>query len=179
MAIVNLTAMAALTDAADGDVLYIVDDPGGSPLPRKITYQDIVRRAYGEIYVNGGAVAQAITADTYTKVTAFVANGESKNTTASHTNDKITLTDAGVYMLHLNASFSIGHPGTAELAIYHGGSISTARTQRALVTNDVANVALCCLVTSGGSSDVEVYTRLEDDTTITIINSNLVAVRLA
>ncbi len=180
MAIVNLTAMAALTDAADADVLYIVDDPGGSPLPRKITYQNLVRRAYGEIYVNDASTAQSLSAATWTKITAFTSNGISKNTTVSHANDKITVTDAGIYKVHVSASFGIGHPGDAQLGIYYNGSITSARTKRALVANDTANVGIDCLVdATSGATDFEVYAHLEDATTITVYNMNLIVVRIA
>lgn len=37
MADTKLTAMTALASLATGDILYVVDDPGGSPLIRKVT----------------------------------------------------------------------------------------------------------------------------------------------
>ena len=64
MAIVNVTAMTELTAPADADVLYIVDDPGSSALPRKITYANIVQKAYGEISVSGASATQSLSATT-------------------------------------------------------------------------------------------------------------------
>jgi len=179
MAIVNLTAMSALTDAADADVLYIVDDPGGSPLPRKITYQNIVRRAYGEISVTAGTTAQAIDATTFTKLTCFDTNGLSKNTTNSHANDKITVTDAGVYFVELCASYSTNAALTADLCIYYNGAATQGKSCITTLANFCASTSINAIVNvPSGSTDFEAYVYLTSAASITVKHAALSVLRI-
>ena len=62
---------------------------------------------YGEIYVHDGATPETIaTGAGYTKCTAFASNGLSQDTTPDQTNDKITITKAGVYSVECSLSFT-------------------------------------------------------------------------
>lgn len=56
MADSKLTALTALTVPAQADILYIVDDPGGTPLSRKITLQNLRKHLDSEkaIFGTGG-----------------------------------------------------------------------------------------------------------------------------
>lgn len=180
MAIVNLTAMTALTDAADADVLYIVDDPGGSPLPRKITYQNLVRRAYGEISVRNGSTAQALTAATWTKLTAFTTDGLSKETTVSNTNDKITVTNPGTYIVSLGCSYFMNVAATVDLAIYWNGSGTTAQSCITTLANWCASTNLEAVVDiTTGSTDLEVYAYSAGGGNMTVKHATLNCMRIA
>ena len=180
MAIVNLTAMSALADAADADVLYIVDDPASSALPRKITYQNIVRRAYGEISVTGGTTAQSISATTFTKLTCFDTNGLSKGTTNSHANDKITVTDAGVYFVELAASYSTSDALTADLCIYYNGSATQGKSCITTLANFCASTSINSIVNvASGSTDFEAYVYLSGASNITVKHAALSVLRIA
>ena len=180
MAIVNLTAMTALTTAADDDVLYIVDDPGGSPLPRKITYQNLVRRSYGEISVRNGATAQALSAATWTKLTAFTTDGLSKGTTVSHANDKITVTDAGIYLVSMACSYFMNVAATVDLAIYWDGSGTTAQSCVTTLGNWCASTNLEAVVdVTTGSTDFEVYAYSAGAGNITVKHATLNCMRIA
>jgi hypothetical protein len=67
---------------------------------------------YAEIYYADASTAQSIpTGTTYTKWTAFTTDGESNNCTADAANDKITITEAGVYAVQGNFSSSCGTNG--------------------------------------------------------------------
>lgn len=180
MAIVNLTAMSALTAPADADVLYIVDDPASSALPRKITYANIVQRAYGSVTVNNASVAQSLSATTWTKLTTFTADGLTKNTTNSHSNDRVQVANAGVYLANLTANFTTGAATDAGIAVYWNGSATVAKTNRTTsATSDVASVAVSGLINaSSGSTNFEVYAYLGSATTITIKDMVLTVVRV-
>lgn len=41
MADSKLTALAAITTASTDDLLYVVDDPGGTPASKKITFDNV------------------------------------------------------------------------------------------------------------------------------------------
>lgn len=179
MAIVNVTAMTELTAPADADVFYVVDDPGSSALPRKITWANIVQKAYGEVSVNGASAAQSLSASTWTKLTAFTAEGQYKNTTVSHSNDKITVTNAGVYLVNLMVSFTTGAATDATLAVYYNGSVTAAKTNRTTAAStDIAGVAASAIISATAATDFELYANLDDATTITIKDATLTVVRV-
>jgi len=61
---------------------------------------------YGEIYVEGNSTADTVATATSTQITRFDVNGASLNTTPDHTNDHITITKAGHYMVNVSLAFS-------------------------------------------------------------------------
>ena len=92
----------------DQPVLSIRQDSTNYPAVEVTGYinQDGI---FAEIHVHDGSTAQSIpTGTTYTKSTAFVDNGESSNCTADATNDKITITKTGRYLVSGQVSFSSG-----------------------------------------------------------------------
>lgn len=69
--------------------------------------QNILKGTYAGIYVSDGVTAQNIaTGSTYVKLTGFETNGLSSNCTSDATNDKITFTKTGVYIVSWNISFT-------------------------------------------------------------------------
>ena len=74
------------------------------------------RASYAEISVEGNAVETTISsADAYVQVTVFDTDDLSSNMTPDHTNDHITIDEAGVYFVVATASvFS----GTGSAAIF-------------------------------------------------------------
>lgn len=67
----------------------------------------IVGGQYAEIYVHEGVTAQTIaTGAGYVKCTAFAADGSSANCTADSANDKITITETGLYKVECSNSFT-------------------------------------------------------------------------
>jgi len=180
MAIVNVTAMTELTAPADADVFYVVDDPGSAALPRKITYANIMKQAYGEVSVVGASATQSLSATTWTKITAFTVDGQAKNTTVSHSNDKVTAANAGVYLATISASFTTGAAANVTLAVYWNGSITVARGERTTASSsDIANISASALVNAtSDADDFELYGYLSTGTTITIKDAALSVVRV-
>jgi hypothetical protein len=65
--------------------------------------------AIGEIWVEDNAVETAIgVAGTWVQVTVFDTTGASNNTTPDHTNDHITITEAGFYKIQISATILSG-----------------------------------------------------------------------
>jgi hypothetical protein len=109
MADAKVTALNELLEAAGSDLVYIVDDPAGSPEGKKITLANLVASflEYGGLYTDDGIVTQSGITTTPEKLTLFANNGESSaNVTPDHTNDQITLADAGKYLLFCQLAFS-------------------------------------------------------------------------
>jgi hypothetical protein len=106
---------------------------------------------YGNIHVHTAtAAAQSIpTGTTYTKSTGFSDNGLSSNMTADATNDKLTITKAGVYSVYHNSSFS---SGTANViwwgALFLGGvEQNQCHWQRKTSSSgDVGSAGQSCLI---------------------------------
>jgi len=61
---------------------------------------------FGEIYVEGNSTADTITTATSTQMSRFDTDGESNLITPSHTNDHLTITKAGKYLVTISISFS-------------------------------------------------------------------------
>ena len=54
---------------------------------------------FGEIYAHNNITTMSVSSAGYTQVVIFDTNGESNNTTPDHTNDYITIVEAGRYLL--------------------------------------------------------------------------------
>lgn len=67
MADTKVTGLDALTVPADVDLLYIVDDPAGLPIGKKITVGNLLARAYGSMYVSTSAPTTIVTPGTFAK----------------------------------------------------------------------------------------------------------------
>ena len=98
---------------------------------------------YGSISVDEGASAQTLTnAGQYYSVTQFAVNGLSSGMTPDHTNDRITVTNAGVYEVSCVMSFSGTASTIYDMAIYVDGSINTTLTiQRDIGTGNTVGAA--------------------------------------
>lgn len=67
--------------------------------------------AYGEIYIHGGVAAQTIPdGAVFTKSTAWLSNGLSKNCTPDQANNQIVITETGIYKVNGSFSFYIDTP---------------------------------------------------------------------
>jgi hypothetical protein len=105
---------------------------------------------YAEIYVADGSTAQSIaTGTTYTKLTGFTTNGSSSNCTADASNDKITITKTGYYLVNCSIN---GSSGTANAtfkfaAFLNGTEQSNVHNHRKFTTvNDVGSAAMSGII---------------------------------
>jgi hypothetical protein len=72
MADQKLSALTAMTEPEAVDLLYIVDDPAGTPTSKKVTRDNLVAdQGWGAITIIDGAGTQTLSATTWTKVTQW------------------------------------------------------------------------------------------------------------
>lgn len=129
--------------------------------------------AYASIYVDNGNTAQSIpTGATYTKVTAYTTNGQSANCTADAANDKITITQAGVYSVTYTASYTadtnnvtfrgaVFLDGVEQGNIHSGGQMGLQGAMRSTACSGFINVASV-------PSDIDVRIRHDNGGTVAI-----------
>jgi hypothetical protein len=114
---------------------------------------------YANIYVADGTTAQAIaTGTTYTKSTAFATNGASANCTAAAASDKITITEAGKYLVMFTVSTSTGTASTVvDSAIFYDGTEQNQvhATQKITNAGDVGTLTGTGIVTCAASKDID------------------------
>jgi hypothetical protein len=67
MADAKLTALTAIGTVSAADILYIVDDPAGSPLSRKVTVQSLVTAIIGSSTMTGATVTASTPVTNWTQ----------------------------------------------------------------------------------------------------------------
>ena len=138
---------------------------------------------YGEIYVTGNSTGQTTNAvaDTFDKVTQFASNGSSRNCTNDATNNQITVTNAGKYIFHCEASFSGTNNATITLrASVNGTDQSNVESVRKLGTaGDVGSASLHGILDLS-ASDIVTLEVASDGTSSTFVlqSSNMSLSRL-
>lgn len=99
-----LTSLGATPD--DADELYIVDDPAGSPISKKVTVANLTTHDHGQIYLHSGVTPQVIAVGgTLEKFTGFTTDGDAHGLAADAANDKITITRTGIYVVHFDCTY--------------------------------------------------------------------------
>lgn len=178
-AVANLAALAAAP--AEADELLVLD----SGVAKRMTVAELLdaQRAYGSISVSGGAASQSLTADTWTKVTQFdTLDAFAFGVTESHANDKITLTNPGVYRVSFNAAVTGASGRAHELAVYWNGTRQDRiKTRIQLQTTDPATHHASGLVdATAGSTDVELYVQSLSvgDGSFGLVHGNLTVERI-
>jgi len=129
-----------------GDIIF---SGAGSGLP------------YGEIYVHGNTTGQTISTATSTQVTTFDTNGESNLTTPDHTNDHITITKTGKYLINVSSAFS-GDPNvTWSGGVYKNNGatqLANIQTERKLgAGGDVGSVSISGIASLTADDTIEVW----------------------
>lgn len=163
MADTKLTALAELTTPADGDLLYIVDDPAGTPVSKKIQLANVLSLQFGQVYTTGGSGTQT-PGTSYAKLTQFDSNGLSNGPiTPDATNNKITVNQTGIYYISFNVSFSGSTNSTVFFRTYWNGVAQPQGTlERKLSNADVGAAAMSCLVdVTTASTDIEIYVKTD------------------
>lgn len=131
-------------------------------------FNSLVRHtgAYAEIYVADGSTAQSIpTGTTYTKLTAFTTNGSSANCTADATNDKITITKAGKYLVNCVVSGYDGAAGAEfKMALFKAGveQSNIHATNKFNAGSEIDNMEMCGIIVATANQDIDVRLRHGD-----------------
>jgi hypothetical protein len=118
---------------------------------------------FAEIYVADGVTAQSIpTGTTYTKLTAFTTNGSSSNCTADATNDKITITKAGKYLVTCTVSGNDGATGAEfKMALFYDGTeqANIHATNKFNAGSEIDQMSMSGIVVSAANKDIDVRLR--------------------
>lgn len=146
---------------------------------------DAVTPAFGEISVAGGATPQTISTGTYTKLTPFATDGESKNLTTAAATSNLTITTNGVYQLSAQVSFIADtDTWTGNFSIWRDGAkLNNSEVSQYVLTGANSNtVHLSCLVKEGSVSkdyDLRFYHNEGANIKITVVYANLKAIRIS
>lgn len=134
---------------------------------------DAAGLCYGEIYVRANAVATNVTvAGTYVQFLGFANDGESNNATPDHTNDHITITKAGRYLVTVSIHVeSTGAGGADEFGFEvrkNNGAVifdnMHAHRQMAGGGTDVGSVGMNGIVDLAVNDTIELWVTNEDST---------------
>jgi hypothetical protein len=133
---VLIRSLTALTAPIGTDILYVVDDPGGTPLDRKATVNTLHKAGVGVDEVTDNAAGQVLTADTWTKLTC---NNHTQLSTYRPTwtssslwdssNNRLRLTDVPtgtLLMIQVELDWSPAATSTLRLRLAHDSAASAA-----------------------------------------------------
>ena len=150
--VTDLTASPAVLAKADVVPLY---DASSSVLT-KVTTQQLVAQGYGDIKLAAATAAQTLSS-TFAKLTVFDATTASYQTTIAGDFDSITVTQAGIYMIHFSANFSTDTAKTIAFALSVGGTEDEdSQSMQVVPTTGAANIysAQFTVLKSLSASDV-------------------------
>lgn len=182
MADAKVTALPEETAVDEDDILYMVDDPGGTPTSKKATADNVTKsmRAYGTIYVADGSTAQTGVGTSNTLLTGFAADGLSLNTTPDHTNDQVTIDKTGIYRVEAQFSFSGSVSVTFEIHVAVDGVEQWLGCHRRM--NSGGDQGSCSFVGILSLTAAEVITILVNasgaNRSLTLIDASLVVERI-
>lgn len=163
------------TDALYADTIESFSSSPGEPITCQsgFVFGPDGGLAYGEIYVRDNVNATAIAvAGTFVQFTEFNTDGESNLTTPDHTNDHITITEAGRYLVTLSLSLlSVGGGGadTVEVEVRknNGGTIfNNLHSHRTLAGGggDKGSMSISGIIDLAANDTVEVWVANDDST---------------
>jgi len=135
--------------------------------------------AYGNIYVTAGAAGQSLTANVAATLTAYTTNGVSLNTTPSAANNRITVTNAGVYRLAGTFTFQAGNNQNVQFFAAVGGAATViGGAARATTANQPFHASFNGLLALGAGAVVTVLATSSGNTTLTVTESHLTVERV-
>jgi len=145
----------------DGDVLTYLDGGG------EIT---LVPKTYGGISITANAVVTTLNVSADVQVLHFDTNDPSNNTTPDHTNDHITIADAGDYFVMCSVAVKnaagVGHIIHVEAVKNDGATtLSPVHAHRTLGSGtDTGSISLMGIVTLSASDTVELWAGTDSGT---------------
>lgn len=184
MADTKLSSLTALTSVANGDLLYLVDDPAGTPASRKATVSDVLRLAYGGIYINPASPSSVVlTSGVYADLQFGNDLGVNLNATEDGANHRITLSKQGVYLVEAAVSLSAPGGTTLSLRAAFGGTshngTAEIRMESSGYAKSVSIITLLDLSAASVPDHLTLEISADDNVTVTGEAGTLVARRLA
>lgn len=158
----KLTQLTEITSPTPSDIVYLVNDPAGTPTSKKITVDNLLSLRYAQLYTHDGAGSQTVST-TYDKVTQWGNNGLANGLTPDAVNNKITLPTTGNYYVVCNMSFTGTQNTTVTAAIFLNDVEQTqGEFQRKLSNNDIGAGGFSCVIDSE-SNNLDLDVRVKFD----------------
>lgn len=152
----NLTA---LTAPAAADLLYIVDDPSGTPTGKKITVQNLLGagRSIAWLTNNGTLRSQAYTTPTAAAFAQAATGSGSQGSglSADAANNRIQITEDGIYRVTLSIyllTTSGSEPVMQAQVTYNGAKIPGSLQLHPVATTTAANVHFNGVLDTNGTT---------------------------
>lgn len=161
MADQKVTALGENTTVATTDILYLVDDPGGTPASEKATVANVVAAGMVDIgarVYNSGAITLTTGA-----TTALTFDSESYDTDTIHSTvanqSRLTATTAGKYLIWGNVSFAANSAGVRIVKVQLNGAtdIHKVRVEPVDLATHPTEIAVCCEYSLSAADYVELY----------------------
>jgi len=182
MADSKITALTELTAVDDGDVLAVVDDPAGAPATKKISQLNLLQQQCACIYTTGGAGTQT-PGTSFVLMDQWATNGLSfGDMTPDQANNKITVTNTGVYLVTASMSFTGTTNSIVSGAIFWNGVEQVVQFSRKLGTgSDIGVIAMVGMIdVTTGATDVDMRVKCDGGADVfVLVEGSLVLVRIA
>tara|TARA_R100000742_G_C4262960_1_gene80803 strand:- start:130 stop:684 length:555 start_codon:yes stop_codon:yes gene_type:complete len=180
MATIKTSDLSTLSSPARADVLLISDTSASTS--KKITTQELVAQAYGDITLLAATAAQTLSS-TFAKLTAFDGTTASLNCTIAGDYDSITVTNAGIYMIMFSCNFSSDTAKTVAFALSVGGTEDEDDQSMQVVPTtgaaNIYNVNFCVLKSLSAGNVLTIETKATSGTPeLTFNNINLVVKKI-
>jgi hypothetical protein len=130
----KLTELVAAVWANPADLLYLVANPGSTPVDLKIPALSLINsfRGLGEISREGTGSVQTITGSVWNTITKFDTNGLGHLTSPDSANNQILL-DAGVYLVSFGLKGTYDQDGSLTFRV-NVATVGQARSEQVIPT---------------------------------------------
>jgi hypothetical protein len=135
--------------------------------------------AFGEIFAKDNSTTTSVSSGGWTQITIFDTNGVSNNTTPDHTNDHITITQAGMYMATISivVENNAGAGHAVEFSLYKNNGASEFTNVHAHRTlsagTDKGSVSLSGIVDLAVNDTIELWATSDSGTAKNITVSDV------
>lgn len=143
--------------------------------------------AYGEIYVADNTITTDLAAqDTWYQITIYNTDGANNNATPDHTNDHITVTKAGHYLVNCHLCIKSAASNSYVFSVFkNNGDTQFANLQghrQTTVANKPGSLSINGIIDVAANDTIEVWVKRTDggavSKSVTIINSALSLVQI-
>lgn len=174
MADQKLTALTLETNPSGDDLLYIVDDPGGTPISKKVTLRTAIFQAYGELKLTDGSGVYSATSGVWAQLKIFTGQSGVSEVINEDIAGNALVAGDGTYMIHFSAAWTGPGISTLRFAPYFaGGSVSAGEIETITHSSGEGNISFTTIGRSaGGTDDWEMFCKADISDTFTFSDAN-------
>ena len=151
------SGLDSLTTLASTDKILCIDV--SVPKTANITRANLMSEAWGKLSVTGNSTGQTLaTADTFEKVTQFSAEVSGTGITASHANDKMTVTRTGVYVAYAQMVVDVDAADTYRYQFFWNSVAQDTYVEEIRSATGRHTVIVHAMIAAGvGAQDLELH----------------------